>query len=133
MTDAEINAAVAEKVCGMIAGKERDVPGKLVSGWFSTVATSPTNWRRTFWPEGTFTPATRWDHAMMAAETWMRGDNGRRVKLHCGLHPRGGIRAAVTLHALEDKPGRGFGDGPRALCLALLQAAGETETETEKQ
>ena len=118
MTNEEVNAAVATRIMGwhkhLIDGfwEERPGSGAVVSSW---------------------NPAGDWGYAMMAAEKWMRGDNGRRVKLHCGLHPRGGIRAAVTLHALEDKPGRGFGDGPRALCLALLQAAGETENENETE
>ena len=129
VTNEEINAAVATRIMGwhkhLIDGfwEERPGSGAVVSSW---------------------NPAGDWGYAMMAAEKWCRA-GARRKALLClrpgtddGLYLQARVSDEAHMagnvpvpDAIADRT-ENFASGPRALCEALLQAAG-VDTETEKQ
>lgn len=126
MTDEQINELVATKIMGW-THEPRDV-GRAVfwAGWRDASGgfTKQCDWF----------PSENWNHAMQAAEAWCQQGNGTRL-VDVLLRLDGRYEAEAVIMAgeqvsfvVEDA------SGPRAICLALLQAAGvPVDDETDKE
>ena len=110
MTDAEIDKAVAERVCGGTLGEEYGDGGGHTSGMFMGAE---------FFEQ--WSPSTNWQHAMMAAEAWCKANKDRRFVIHGGTRRR--YQADCFSVATSDEYAHAENEsGPRALCEALLAA-----------
>ena len=107
MTDAEINKAVAERVCGGTLGYGGEPYCR--GAWMANGSFVP-HW----------SPATRWGHAMMAAEAWANGAEKRTLLTWTHKGTDGALYLQVSAAGHERT--KEFTSGPRALCEALLAA-----------
>jgi len=92
---------------------------KRVMGWKIAPATGSVEWK----------PLTYWDDAMELAEKWLENNPGARI-IHHISHTTGS--SLTNEHYIEifraceyiDCASAGAAFGPRAICLALAEAAG---------